>query len=156
MNSSGRGEFARQLLYLRSQSARAMIHRHDSVIPTKAKQYFCHPDRSEAILLSSRPERSGVEGPCVFARRRDDEPGAPFLARSVRENWGVQRSACAMPSRGGWPNLSLQTTLQGAPLKLRLGGDVQLSQTAFTSSATKLVLCRGDSNTFRNPDSCIS
>ena len=23
---------------------------------------------------------------------------------------------------GGWPNLSLQTTLQGAPLKLRLGG----------------------------------
>jgi hypothetical protein len=30
------------------------------------------------------------------------EPGAPLL--------------------GGWPNLETQTTLQGAPLKLRLGG----------------------------------
>ena len=51
---------------------------------------------------------------------------------------------------GGWPNLSLQTTLQGAPLKLRLGGDVQLSQN-FSRLPTKLAPCLGDSNTFNNP-----
>jgi hypothetical protein len=31
---------------------------------------LCHPDRSEAITLSSRPQRSGVEGPCVSAAQR--------------------------------------------------------------------------------------
>jgi hypothetical protein len=47
------------------------------VIPTGAKQ----------LTLSSRPERSGVEGPCVFARQRETQrpAGCPapcgFIAR---------------------------------------------------------------------------
>jgi hypothetical protein len=32
------------------------------------------------------------------------------------------------PSTGGWPNLTLYSALQGAPLKLCLGGGVELSQ----------------------------
>jgi hypothetical protein len=49
--------------------------------------------------------------------------------------------------QGGWPDPNLQTTLQGAPFKLRLGGDAQLSQN-FSRLPTKLVPCLGDSNTF--------
>ena len=56
---------------------------------------------------------------------------------TTRNSSAISISLC----QGDWPNLNLQTTLQGAPLKLRLGGDVQLSQN-LSSSAAKLAPCQ--------------
>ncbi len=41
-----------------------------SICAMPSRNNFVIPDRSEAITLSSRPERSEVEGPCVFAPPR--------------------------------------------------------------------------------------
>ena len=60
-----------------------------------------------------------------------------FIPKAFRQSHTVD------PEAGGWPNLNLRTTLQGAPLKLRLGGAVHSSQN-LSPSPTKLVPCLGD------------
>jgi hypothetical protein len=74
----------------------------------------------------------------------------------------MQRATILIPATkfvgvvaGGWPSLDLQTALQGAPFKLRLGGGVQLSQ-KLSPLPTKFVSCLGDQNTFSNPGNCTS
>jgi hypothetical protein len=60
-------------------------------IPIGAEPRVCHPDRSEAQGLSSRSQRSEVEGcalPAICRPFRAD-PGAPFLPTFLAGSCGI-------------------------------------------------------------------
>jgi hypothetical protein len=73
--------------------------------PLTFSQYLCHPDRSQATTLSSRPKRSEVEGPCVFQRRENER------------TCSSRRKAASFTSHsGGWPILVAPFATRVGPL----------------------------------------